>query len=68
MIMNTYFVLPGFIQNIGLPGLILLGLVVALIVPLVKPSKHKRKQAEDLRRIADSLEEAAKSKRQDNGR
>ena len=66
--MNTYFVLPGFIQNIGLPGLILLGLVVALIVLLVKPSKHKRKQAEDLRRIADSLEEAAKSKRQDSGK
>ena len=47
--MNTYFVLPGFIKNIGLPGLILLGLVVALIVWLVKPSKHKRKQAEDLK-------------------
>ena len=66
--MNTYFVLPGFIQNIGLTGLILLGLVVALIVWLVKPSKHKRKQAEDLKRIADTLEEAAKSKRQDDGK
>ena len=66
--MNTYFVLPGFIQTIGLHGLILLGLVVALIVWLVKPSKQKRKQAEDLKRIADTLEEAAKSKRQDDGK
>lgn len=66
--MNTYFILPGFIQNIGLPGLIILVLVVALIVWLVKPSKQKRKQAEDLRRIADSLEEADKSKRKDNGK
>jgi hypothetical protein len=57
--MNTYIVLPG---------LILLALVVAFIVSLVKPSKNKRKQAEDLRRIADSLEEAAKPKRQDNGK
>ena len=57
--MNTYIVLPG---------LILLALVVAFIVSLVKPSKHKRKQAEDLKRIADTLEEAAKSKRQDNGK
>jgi len=66
--MNTYIVLPGFIQNIGLPGVIFLGLIIGLIVWLVKPSKQKRKQADDLRRIADSLEEAAKSKRQDNGK
>ena len=61
--MLTNIVLPGFIQNIGLPGLIVMGLIVAIVVWLVKPSKHQRKQAEDQKRIADSLEEIPKSKK-----
>ena len=53
------------LNNIGLPGLILLGLVLWLVIWLVKPSKRKLDEAADQKRIADSLEQIAKSKKDD---
>ena len=49
------------LNNIGLPGLILIGLVLWLVIWLVKPSKRKLDEAADQKRIADSLEQIAKS-------
>ena len=49
------------LNNISLPGLILIGLVLWL----VKSSKRKLDEAADQKRIADSLEQIAKSKKVD---
>ena len=53
------------LNNIGLPGLILIGLVLWLVIWLVKPSKRKLDEAADQKRIADSLEQLAKSTKDD---
>lgn len=56
--------------NMGLSGVILLGTFVAvpilLIVWLLKPSKRKLDEAADQKRIADALEEIAKSKKEND--
>ena len=53
------------LNNVGLPGLIFIGLVLWLVVWLVKPSKRKLDEAADQKRIADSLEQIANSKKDD---
>ena len=53
------------LNNIGLPGLILIGLVLWLVIWLVKPSARKLDEAADQKRIADALEQIAKSKKDD---
>ena len=56
------------LNNIGLPGFIMIGIiifVIFLIARLFKPSKQALDQAADQKRIADALEEIAKSKTED---
>ena len=53
------------LNNIGLPGLILIGLLLWLVIWLVKPSKRKLDEAADQKRIAAALEQIAKSKKDD---
>ena len=54
------------LNNIGLPGFIIIGIVIFLIVWLLKPSKRKLYEAADQKRIADALEEIAKSKKEND--
>ena len=53
------------LNNIGLPGLILIGLVLWLVIWLGKSSKRKLDEAVDQKRFADALEQIAKSKKED---
>lgn len=50
------------LNNIGLPGLLLILLVFVLPVWLIRRSSKRK--ANEQRRIADALEEIAKSKRE----
>lgn len=52
------------LNNVGLPGIILIGLVVFVIYLLVRPSKAKKEERENQKRIADALEEIAKNKKE----
>ena len=44
-------------QNAGPMGLIMIGVVVYLIYLVVRPSKAKKEERANLKRIADALEE-----------
>lgn len=55
-------------NNIGIPGLVLLILVVGLPIWLiVKIMKSSKRKATEQKRIADALEDIAKSKKNDEG-
>lgn len=55
-------------NNIGIPGLVLLLLVVGLPIWLiVKIMKSSKRKATEQKRIADALEDIAKSKKNDEG-
>ena len=51
-------------QNMGSSGLLLLVAVVFVIYLLFRPSKAKKEERANLKRIADALEEQAKDKKQ----
>jgi preprotein translocase subunit YajC len=51
------------LNNIGLPGLLLILLVVVLPIFLI--SRSSRRKAAESKRIGDTLEELAKSKKDD---
>jgi preprotein translocase subunit YajC len=51
------------LNNIGLPGLLLILLVVVLPIFLI--SRSSRRKAAEQKRIGDALEELAKSKKDD---
>ena len=52
------------LQNAGPMGVIMIGVVVYLIYLLVRPSKAKKEERANLKRIADALEEQAKDKKE----
>lgn len=55
-------------NNIGIPGLVLLLLVVGLPIWLImKIMKSSKRKATGQKRIADALEDIAKSKKNDEG-
>lgn len=54
------------LNNVGLPGFIFIGVIIFIIwviIRLVTPSKQRLEEVEDQKRIADALEEIAKSKK-----
>ena len=62
---KTYFKVETIImQNAGPMGVIMIGVVVYLIYLLVRPSKAKKEERANLKRIADALEEQAKDKKE----